>query len=236
VTAITRSPMILPLRLPSALAWLVDDARSAAGPDRFLAALGAQLIDDGLPLAGGALTLAPPHPIIARRRLAVAGGDRRGDRSPGLWGARPGPVWARRCRPRMAAGLGAAVVQEDIPGSAPDDPVLAWAAYRQLTEQESALLHQAARFCLSTSRRPAARSTLAALLEAYLGRRSAAQVLGGKLRRETGETIRAVLLYGDSCAASPRSRRPLRPKRWSPPSAPGSTASPAPFMPSAARC
>ena len=36
-----------------------------------------------------------------------------------------------------------------------------------------------------------------ALLEAYLGRRSAAQVLGGKLRRETGETIRAVLLYGD---------------------------------------
>jgi hypothetical protein len=33
--------------------------------------------------------------------------------------------------------------------------------------------------------------------EAYLGRRSAAQVLAGRLRRETGETIRAVLLYGD---------------------------------------
>ena len=42
-----------------------------------------------------------------------------------------------------------------------------------------------------------ARSTLAALLEAYLGRRSAAQVLAGRLRRETGETLRAVLLYGD---------------------------------------
>ena len=42
-----------------------------------------------------------------------------------------------------------------------------------------------------------ARSTLAALLEAYLGRRSATQVLAGRLRRETGETIRAVLLYGD---------------------------------------
>ena len=41
------------------------------------------------------------------------------------------------------------------------------------------------------------RSTLAALLEAYLGRRSAAQVLAGRLRRQTGETIRAVLLYGD---------------------------------------
>jgi adenylate cyclase len=36
-------------------------------PDDFLAGLGAQLIADGLPLAGGALTLAAPHPIIARR-------------------------------------------------------------------------------------------------------------------------------------------------------------------------
>ena len=35
--------------------------------DEFLAGLGAQLIAEGLPLAGGALTLAAPHPIIARR-------------------------------------------------------------------------------------------------------------------------------------------------------------------------
>ena len=37
------------------------------GADRFLTTLGAQLIADGLPLAGGALTQAAPHPIIARR-------------------------------------------------------------------------------------------------------------------------------------------------------------------------
>ncbi len=43
----------------------------------------------------------------------------------------------------------------------------------------------------------ATRSTLAALLETCLGRRSAAQVLAGRLRRETGETIRAVLLGGE---------------------------------------
>src|SRR6185436_9004691 len=43
----------------------------------------------------------------------------------------------------------------------------------------------------------AARSGLATLLETYLGRRSAARVLAGSLRRETGETIRAVLLYAD---------------------------------------
>jgi class 3 adenylate cyclase len=35
------------------------------------------------------------------------------------------------------------------------------------------------------------------MLEAYVGRRGAAQVLAGRSRRETGETIRAVLLFGD---------------------------------------
>ena len=68
---------------------------------------------------------------------------------------------------------------------------------RPLTEAESALLHEVARFAAAPLAVLAARSTLAALLEAYLGRRSAAQVLAGRLRRETGETIRAVLLYGD---------------------------------------
>ena len=56
---------------------------------------------------------------------------------------------------------------------------------------------EAARFAAAPLAVLVARATLAALLEAYLGRRSAAQVLGGKLRRQTGETIRAVLLYGD---------------------------------------
>ena len=53
--------------LPAHLAWLVDEASAAPDPDRFLAALGSQLLVDGLPLAGGVLTLPVPHPIIARR-------------------------------------------------------------------------------------------------------------------------------------------------------------------------
>src|SRR6267142_1187535 len=53
--------------LPAPLAWLVDEAVASPGPDRFLAELGGRLLADGLPLAGGALTLAVPHPIIARR-------------------------------------------------------------------------------------------------------------------------------------------------------------------------
>lgn len=59
--------MIVSMRLSSTLAWLVDSAVGAVQPDDFLATLGARLVDDGLPLAGGALTLAAPHPIITRR-------------------------------------------------------------------------------------------------------------------------------------------------------------------------
>src|SRR6478752_5745718 len=43
----------------------------------------------------------------------------------------------------------------------------------------------------------AARATLAAALEAYLGRRSAARVLAAPLRRDRGETIQAALLFAD---------------------------------------
>src|SRR5438876_6204756 len=59
--------------LPAPLAWLVDEAVASPGPDRFLAELGGRLLADGLPLAGGALTLAVPHPIIARHTWLLRG-------------------------------------------------------------------------------------------------------------------------------------------------------------------
>ena len=55
------------MQLSSTLCWLVDAAVETAGADRLLAELGAHLLEDGLPLAGGALTLDVPHPLIARR-------------------------------------------------------------------------------------------------------------------------------------------------------------------------
>ena len=190
------------MRLPSTLAWLVDAAGAAAGADGFLAALGARLIADGLPLAGGALTLAAPHPIIARRTwlwraetgavieaLDFGGLDFGAQGSTGSGQSDVSLDWL--------TGLGAAVVQVDVAGPASDGPVLGWATLRPLTEDESTLLRQVARFAASPLAVLAARSTLAVLLEAYLGRRSAAQVLAGRLRRETGENIHAVLLYGD---------------------------------------
>jgi adenylate cyclase len=185
------------MRLPSTLAWLVDEASATDGADQFLAALGARLIADGLPLAGGTLMLAAPHPIIARRTW--------------LWQAETGAVIEAldfgalgSAGPKQGdvggdwlTGLGGAMVREDVPGPESDSPALSWSVSRPLTEPESALLRQTARFAAAPLAVLAARSTLTALLEAYLGRRSAAQVLGGRLRRQTGETIRAVLLYGD---------------------------------------
>ena len=55
------------MQLSSALSWLVDAAGDEQAPDRFLANLGARLVEDSLPLAAGALTLDLPHPLIARR-------------------------------------------------------------------------------------------------------------------------------------------------------------------------
>src|ERR687897_3182556 len=80
--------------LPPPLAWLVDEAGASPGPDRFLAALGGRLLAERLPLAGGALTLAVPHPIIARRTWLWRGGKRGGGGGPGV--ARAPPRHTRR--------------------------------------------------------------------------------------------------------------------------------------------
>ena len=149
--------MIPPMRLPVPLAWLVDEASTVHGADRLLATLGAKLIAEGLPLAGGALTLTSAHPIIARRTwlwraetavviealdfeaLGSAGSTARAD------GAESGQAHGKVGRDWLA-GLGAGLVQEDVAGSARDGPVLAWALSRPLTESETALLRQTARF------------------------------------------------------------------------------------------
>jgi adenylate cyclase len=193
--------MIPPMRLPSVLAWLVDEASAVRGADQFLAILGAKLIADGLPLAGGALTLTAAHPIIARRTWlwrADSGAviEALGFGSMGSAGSAGGPEQSKIGRDWLA-GLGTGLVQEDVAGPAANSPVLAWAISRPLTEPEAELLHQAARFAAAPLAGLRSRAALAALLEAYLGRRSAAQVLAGRSRRETGETIRAALLFGD---------------------------------------
>src|SRR5262249_10935463 len=88
-------------------------------------------------------------------------------------------------------------VQQHAAGRAPDSPVLGWAASRPFSSAEAGRLREATRFAAAPLAARAGRVTLSALLEAYLGRRSAARVQAGALRRGTGETIRAALLYAD---------------------------------------
>lgn len=189
------------MQLSSTLTWLVDAAGASPGADRFLAELGARLIGDDLPLAGGALTLAVPHPIIARRTwlwraetgvvIEAVGFAPAGFASAGPTDS-PGDAGRR-----WLTGLAGGAVHEDIVAAGPDGPVFGWIGPRQFTETEAGRLHEVARFAAAPLAALSARATLTAVLEAYLGRRSAARVQAGPLRRDVGETIRAALLYAD---------------------------------------
>jgi class 3 adenylate cyclase len=179
------------MQLSSTLTWLVDTASASPGADRFLAELGTHLIEDDVPLAGGALTLAVAHPIIARRTWLWRADngvviEAVGFASAGFGGA--GPVGSSGDAGRSwLAGLADGAVHEDAVGSGADGPVLGWIGPRRFTATEARRLRDAL----------SARATLTATLEAYLGRRSAARVLAGPLRRDVGETIRAALLFAD---------------------------------------
>jgi adenylate cyclase len=196
----------LPLHDPTmqfvpTLAWLVDEASAMPGPDRFLAELGGRLVGDGLPVAGGALTQAATHPIIARRTWLWRSDTGAVIEALGLESLVPIGTGQRNVGSDWLARIGTGVVREDVAGpkggSDAGMPLLGWALRRPLTDAESELLGRVARFGAAPLAALAARSTLAALLETYLGRRSAAEVLAGRLRREIGETIQAALLFAD---------------------------------------
>jgi class 3 adenylate cyclase len=188
------------MQLSSTLSWLVDAAGETPGADRLLAEVGARLVTDGLPLAGGALTVTVPHPLIARRTWLWRAES--GDVIEAL-GFETGGFAVGPANPpgddgrRWLAGLAAGVVHEDAVGSRPDGPSLSWIGPRPFTPSEASELRQAARFAAAPLAALTARATLTAALEAYLGRRSAARVLAGPLRRDIGETIQAALLYAD---------------------------------------
>jgi adenylate cyclase len=96
---------------------------------------------------------------------------------------------------RWLAGIAAGLVHEDTIGG--NGPLLSWIGPRPFMPSETDELHEAARFAAAPLAALAARATLTAALEAYLGRRSAARVLSAPLRRNIGETIQAALLYAD---------------------------------------
>jgi class 3 adenylate cyclase len=189
------------MELSSTLSWLVDTSADSAGADRFLAELGGHLLADGLPLAGGCLTLDIPHPLIARRTWLWRADSREVIEALGFAPGEPATAPAvntpNDAGRRWLAGIAAGLVHEDTTGSRRDAPLLSWIGPRAFTPSETNALHEAARFAAAPLAVLAARATLTVALEAYLGRRSAARVLAAPLRRDIGETIQAALLYAD---------------------------------------
>jgi class 3 adenylate cyclase len=196
------------MQLSSTLSWLVDAAAEVSGADRLLADLGAHLVGDGLLLAGGALTLAVPHPLIARRTWLWRATS--GEIIEALGFAPGGPMTAPGAAPddpsrHWLGSIAAGTVHEDRVGSRPDAPSLAWIGPRRFTPEELEELRRAARFAAAPLAALSARDTLRAALDAYLGRRSAARVLSAPLRRNVGETIQAALLFADLRGFTPLS-------------------------------
>ncbi len=200
VTADRDHGMMASMRLPSALSFLIDKAIDMPDGDAFLTALASALLADGVPLIGGALTQSAPHPVIEQRIWLWRADTGRVIEALGLTGAL-GPMPANPEPNHIASnwltGLGSHSIQEDFTAAPAGGAMLTWAANRPFSEAESELLREVARFAAAPLALLAARSTLSALLTTYLGRRSAAQVLAGRLRREPGETIRAALLFAD---------------------------------------
>src|SRR5260370_35260773 len=109
-----RQPHNRSMQLSSTLAWLVDAAGETPGADRLLAELGTHLLEGGLPLAGGALSLAVPPPLIARRSFLW-----RAESGEGLQAPRVAPREGRaageqnpshRARPAWRAGMSGGAV------------------------------------------------------------------------------------------------------------------------------
>ncbi len=186
------------MQLASTLSWLVDAAAETPGADRFLAKLGALLVEDGVPLAGGTLALVAPHPLIARRAWLWRAESGEVIEALGFVGlataAASPPFDAGR---RWLEGLAPGIVHEDAIQPGPDGPLLGWIGPRPFTTDEADRLYEAARFAAAPLAALTARAALTTALEAYLGRRSAARVLAGPLRRGVGETIEAALLFAD---------------------------------------
>ena len=189
------------MQLSSTLDWLIDVAHESDGAENFLAELGARLVADGLPLAGGALTLAVPDPLIARRTWLWRSGSRQVIEALGFAPAAPGAAQEAthfgESGRGWLAGIAAGAVHEDVVGPRPDGPSLAWIGPLTFTTREIRALREAARFATAPLAALAARAAMRATLEAYLGRRTAARVLAAPLRRDIGETIQAALLFAD---------------------------------------
>ena len=191
--------MVTAMQLTPTLAWLVDDASNSTSLDRFVAELGTRLAHDGVPRAAAALTVRVPDPIVARRTWLWRAETSEVIEALGftLTPAEPPDGALDQAGRNWLADIGSGPILEHSIGAGTNTSGIGWIGARPLTSAEADRLAQAARFATAPLAALSSRAMMSAALNAYIGKRSAARVLSGPLRRDFGETIQAALLFAD---------------------------------------
>jgi adenylate cyclase len=195
-----------------AIAWLLRDGTSVATPSGLVEELCRRLVAEGMPISGAVLVIASLDPLVARRHLRWTRADGR-------------VVEELRLHSRVVAGKRASLrgvgTRFQLSGANQRRHGRRRQGHRRnlsgRTEWAGAV-HEIEFFCeLSTGFEVAellhlsevclalaaplevviARGVTLTLLQAYLGRRCAARVINGSVRRGSGELIEAVVWSSD---------------------------------------
>src|SRR4029453_13443110 len=122
-----------------------------------------------MPAEGGALTLAVPHPITARRTWLWRAGNGEVIEAVGFAPAGFGDVASSSgdAGRSWLAGLAGGAVHQDSVGAGEGGRVRGWIGPRPFTQAEADRLRETARFAAAPLAALSARATLSAVLEAF---------------------------------------------------------------------
>ncbi|MEQ8966163.1 MAG: adenylate/guanylate cyclase domain-containing protein [Azospirillaceae bacterium] len=201
--------------LPAVADWLARDAAAAAGVAPLLAGLAGRLAEAGLPLEAAWLQIRVLNPLLAGQVVTWRAGTDGASETlafhpPDGLGATPrrrdDPPWAAALERAAGSGLAVDFEAEGRPGVALPVTLSDGARHAlALLAGAGGFEDHAMREALADIARRLAcplevlilRDTLTALLETYLGRRSARRVLAGEVRRGSAETVEGVLWVSD---------------------------------------
>ncbi len=165
--------------------WLLRDGLAAGSPGALLAGVALRLAAEGLPLVRASLSVTSLDPLLAERDFHWHPGR----------GVVEVPRFHRTGPARMeerAAGPGEVALA--IVGTAHR---ITWSTGSGFDSAARAYLAIISQLLAAPLEAVVGRITIQGLLQAYLGKRSAARVLAGAARRGTGEVIEAVIWISD---------------------------------------
>ena len=206
---------------PAAL-WLLGEGVFAAGVPPLLSGVAERLNTDGFSLVQAALVIESLHPLLAGTRYVwrrdtgqcIEEPRFHGFSAMGPGGILPGDLEERMLRLTITAaadvgepgyvgelrGLGATdLIALPIVFSDGSRHTVSWASDREagFTEAQQRALTDLVPLLAPRLEIATMRQVSRTLLDTYLGKRSGAQVLSGRIRRGDGETIHAVIWLSD---------------------------------------